>query len=79
MSGISNEVGRCKRVFSGVLASAGHTRPLASKRAFIDGVRVFTLALGRCVAFIAAVLPTNHLFGPCGPIGKVEASTNFGG
>ena len=47
-----------------MLASSGHTRALDSES--IDPcVRVFTPYARRCVAFIVAVLPTNHLFGHC--------------
>jgi hypothetical protein len=47
--GISNEVGRCKSYFSWVLASSGHTHPLARKS--LDRcARVFTLDARICVA-----------------------------
>jgi DNA-directed RNA polymerase subunit RPC12/RpoP len=55
-----------QELFSGVLASSGHTRSVSAED--VDHWRSCVHPDAQiCVAFIVAVLPTNHLFGHCGP------------
>jgi hypothetical protein len=68
-----------QELFSGVLASWEHTRCVSAEEHRSFAFLVFTRAALIRVAFIVAVLPTNHLFGHWTGGTRIERSDEFGG